>query len=259
MIEKKYVELINMEIDGANSPDDSEKLKAYLAKNPEARNLYKELIKTSRLLDKAGDIEPPANMKTNILNSLTSKRYQVTGKRNFLKGLFSNAGLKFELKHAYFFTAGLVIGMILLLLLNDNQSLENSQLFGTFVQNEKSEKFKTAADIKINMDGLNGTITIKYLNNILMAEIKIDSEQEISMVFEFVDKDLSFNSFKQMNNVNNNVDIDEKYLKFINNGSNQYIILFNDKTKFLTPVNLKIFSGSTVIYEKNVSLKDRNN
>ena len=70
MIDQKYIELINHEIDGVITPKQKSMLDNYLKKNPQAEKLYQELIATSKIIDQIPAIEPSENLKKRIMNSI---------------------------------------------------------------------------------------------------------------------------------------------------------------------------------------------
>ena len=260
MIEEKYIELINKEIDGVNSPKDSAKLEEYLTKNTEAQELYSELVMTSNMLNNVNELEPHPNLKKNILNSIQWDKYTVKAskaRRNPFESLINALQFNFNFKYAYAFAVGLIMGIVTYSLFVENvqrnTSTDISDLYGTMILKGIPESFEIANYIEINLDEVYGTINIRYSKDIVLAELNLKTQQEIEMVFEFDEDDIRFNGFIQLNNVRNNLDISENYLKLTNIGENKYIIIFNDKTQSVTPMNFKIFLSDVLLYEKSVS------
>ena len=75
MIDTKYIEHINKEIDGLNTPEESIALREYLSDNPEAQKLFDELMEISRMLESVPPIEPSQNLKKYILNDPVTQHY----------------------------------------------------------------------------------------------------------------------------------------------------------------------------------------
>lgn len=63
MEKKKYIELMNKDIDKTITFSEKEELNQYLTENPDANLLYNELLKTENLLDKIPEGEPSINLK----------------------------------------------------------------------------------------------------------------------------------------------------------------------------------------------------
>lgn len=264
MIEKTYVDLINKEIDGVNSQEDSDKLKSYLAENPEAQDLYNDLLSVSSMLDKIDQIEPSPTLRRDILESLPQKKYATKEKKdplegtgNVLKSLLPFQTVKFNFRYAYAFSAGLILGITILFLFVDKiyqkTDLDISDLYGTMMHPGTSESLETADHAEINLDQVQGEIHLKYSEEIVLAELDLNTEREIEIVFEFDEHDISFNSFARLNNNENNLNIGKNRLRLSNIGDNKYIIIFHDKTESITPMNVKIFSSGDLLYERDIS------
>ena len=76
MIDRKYIELINYEIDGIITPEQRSQLQEYLLKNPKAKKLYQELTATNSMVNSMPEIEPTENLKKRVLNSINFNKYQ---------------------------------------------------------------------------------------------------------------------------------------------------------------------------------------
>ena len=70
MIDDKYIDLIDKEIDGGITPEERGVFHAYLAQNAEVRNLYEEQFHTSVLLNKVTQVKPPVDLVDRILKSI---------------------------------------------------------------------------------------------------------------------------------------------------------------------------------------------
>ena len=79
MIDQKYLELINKDIDDTISAPEKEVLDEYLKINPEAYSMHQELMEMDKLLDKLPDNDPSDSLKARILNSIDFNRYTIKG------------------------------------------------------------------------------------------------------------------------------------------------------------------------------------
>ncbi len=61
MIDEHYIELMNNEIDGHNTPAQSDSLRSYLESDREARRLFDELQQSATLIAESEDVAPPAD------------------------------------------------------------------------------------------------------------------------------------------------------------------------------------------------------
>ncbi len=67
MLNRDQVELIQREIDGANTPDDSARVRALVAADPEAQALLAELYQVARAFEWVGERAPSPRLKRAIL------------------------------------------------------------------------------------------------------------------------------------------------------------------------------------------------
>lgn len=257
MIDKKYIELINKEIDGLNSQKDSAKLKEYLAKNSEAQNLYDDLVKLSHTLRRVNDFDPPPNLKKHILNSIKWNKYTFKEKRNFL--IPPIPSIRFKFNFVYTFSAGLIVGIIIYsIFLNKilkTTSLDISHLTGTLIINDSSLKFETTEQLEINLKEGYGTLNIKNAENLVLAELYLTTQKQIEVVLEYAEQDMILNSLTHLNQKGIHANIGDNYIKINHTGDHKYIFIFKDKTSAITPISFKVFSDGTLLYEKTILTK----
>ena len=108
-VDKKYIELINKEIDQVTTPDEKAELQKYLQANKSAMDYYNDLQLTNDYLDRLPDHEPSENLKKQIINSINFNKYSPNQKKHYAWDfLFSP-----KLRIAYTFALGLIIGIII--------------------------------------------------------------------------------------------------------------------------------------------------
>src|SRR5215471_3976112 len=73
MMTQNQVELIQREIDGANSPADSAAFRALVAVDLEAQALAAELREVTRAFERVGERAPPPRLKQRILAALPDR------------------------------------------------------------------------------------------------------------------------------------------------------------------------------------------
>lgn len=264
MIEKTYIDLINKEIDGVNSQEDSDKLEAYLAENPEAQDLYDDLLSMSTMLNKTDEIDPSPTLKKNILDSIPQKKYAARekkrvlgGARNFLKSLIPTQAPRSNFRYAYAFSAGLIVGIVALFLVFDKiyqtAEVDVSNLYGAMMLPGSPESLETADYAEINLDQVYGEIHTSYSKDIVLTELDLSTRQECEIVLEFDDDDISFQNFTRLSDRENKLDIGTNYLRLSSIGDNRYVIVFRDKSESVTLMRFKIFVSGDLVYEKDVS------
>jgi hypothetical protein len=255
MIEEKYIELMNKDIDGLLSPKENAALQEYLAKNQDAQAFHDDLHMLSKMLDQVVAVDPPSNLKKNILNSIRLKKHVERERRGLLQSLPSFLNMKVNYRYAFSFSAGLIVGLLIYSLftnLNKNTFLDNSELTGTIFLDGGSEKLRTADKVEVNLEEITGTIEIKYLKNLALAEINLTAQPEIELLIEFDENDVVFDGFRQLDPSASRIEIAENFLSLTNKGKNRYTVVFKKKPSIITPLNFKIFSNGALLFEKTI-------
>ncbi|MCU0643870.1 MAG: hypothetical protein MUC94_06380 [bacterium] len=152
MIDEKYIELMNKEIDGVITKSEQERLHNYLSANSEAQKLYNDLRQTSELLSKIPRVEPSPNIKKYVMNSIDLNRYSKATKPGRLKALVSNLLIKPTPKLAYAFALGILVGILVYSALLENviskRGTDVADFYGTIGIDEKAG-FKTIQSMPI--------------------------------------------------------------------------------------------------------------
>lgn len=256
MIENEYIEMIDKEIDKTITGKEIVMLKKYLAENPEAQEYYDNLVRLSKVLHRVNDVDPPAELKNRILNSIRTNRPPAREKENIFQILRTALKPKVNLKYAYAFSAGIMVGTaIFVLFINkpgNMPSLDVSDLSGTIIMSATSGALETADKREFDLGEVYGTIETKFARNVVLAEVDITSQQEIEIVVEYDENDIGFDGFRQLQHLKGSFDIGEKYLRLVHRGKNKYILVFEDKTQTISSMTFKIYSAD-LIYEKTVS------
>ncbi|MFQ5771498.1 MAG: anti-sigma factor family protein [bacterium] len=252
MIDKKYIELINYEIDGVLSDAESAVLKEYLANNSEAQELYDDLNKLSKKLQQASEIEPPVNLKKYILNTIPVNKYATKGKSRLLESFAPAWQFRFKFNYVYVFSVGLIVGIIITsLLLNRTYSLDPSNLTGALLINKSLDSFKTGERHDIKLQAVKGSIHFKYAKEIILAELFLKAPQQVNLTLSFNHQDVAFQSFSHSNASGIHLEVSDGELKLSHAGEQRYFFIFKDKTFTETTMNIKIVSESTLLFEQS--------
>ncbi len=81
-IDPRYVEMIHRDLDGELAETDRVELDAFLARTPEARNLREAFCSMSSILDRVGEVDPPAGLKHAVLASIAPRQADPSPVRN---------------------------------------------------------------------------------------------------------------------------------------------------------------------------------
>ena len=248
MIDEKYIELINKDIDKEITRKEKTLLESYLKSNPEARNLYDELVISENLLDKLPDNDPSVNLKKQILNSLDKNKYSRANKYSTFRTFIHKTIFQTRYKIAFTFTLGLLAGLLFYSLLFNNQSTENhNNIYGTIGIN--SEVIKS---IPVEASNIGGKLDIKWINNNLGLDFSLNSPEQYNLALKFNPDKTKFDNISFYGKNKIKLDSEDNILKLSESGNHNYMLLFSLNEEMTVNFNLQISRGGNIIFEKDI-------
>ncbi len=186
MIEQTYLELMHKAIDGEITEEERKRLEAYLRTHPQAEHYFRQLQQTNELLQNVPSVEPPADLKASILNSLDPTRYSRTPKSSFLFSLqewFRRPAPRL----AYAFAMGILVGILSYVLilsgLFHKTPLDQRQLYGTM--GLESSRILLLEELPVQVADLQGKIILKKTDQRFLLEANLQSFSGNEIRFNF--------------------------------------------------------------------------
>ncbi len=191
MINQKYIDLMNQEFDGTNSPEQSRDLEDYLSNHEEARTYYRELALALNVFEKVAMLNPPPELGDEILTRLenraeTNSAADGGGILAACRNLFR---LRLQPAYAYTFIGGLVLGLALFA---GSTRLTSNELSGQVrgMAGHQSWILEDATETTLTYPGISGRYRILHdgpdlrfhleMSSDLPAVIKFHTEQNTS-------------------------------------------------------------------------------
>ena len=116
MIDERYIELMNNEIDGHNSSAQSDSLRSFLESDPEAQRLFSELQQSAGLIAESEEVAPPAEMPRRIMDLVAETDARDPASRawrdNGDRARRRRFGTFLKPASAWAFAAGLTLGLL---------------------------------------------------------------------------------------------------------------------------------------------------
>lgn len=252
MIDPKFVELIHREVDGENSPAESQQLHIYFQHNPEAQRLFNDYKMLSSSIDEMEEITPPRALKTRVLNSINPTMYKQR-RTSFarLERLFESWGTR---RYAFVFSAGIAVGVLALVFFFDLRvpSEETSSLTGTIISSKVPTDFTPGDAFNVNLPQVEANLQTKYSNNIVVAELELRSADLVEVLFTVDGVDMCFSAFKQAEGGKGHLVVNENTSKLTSIGDQQYVLFFTDKTGSGKALDVKILQKGQILHEKTL-------
>jgi len=184
MIEKRYIELMNKEMDGVNTPDESAALRCFLASSEEARRMYDELRGVAGMFAAAGEIMPPPDMKRTIMEAI-AERKALRGARRAERRRFLDV-LTPRTKLACSFVGGVAFGLLALIIMlraiPQSGGLDRKDLYGTLAGRRSAETVIASESVSIEAGDVSGRLTAQYRDNSLTVALDLNAPREIEVV-----------------------------------------------------------------------------
>ncbi|MCH7754592.1 hypothetical protein IH970_05660 [candidate division KSB1 bacterium] len=254
MIDSKTEDLINRDIDGVLSAQETNRLKEHLSTDSEAQNYYDEIENLSQMLAQVEEVNPGPNLKKNILNSIPVQKYQNEENRERTP-LFSAWNFRPSYRLTLAFAIGLIIGFFTYSFVTDlPPNNNNSNLIGTILLNGSDAKFRPADQAEITLPEINGTVSTQYAENVVLFRIDLTTDSEIEVVVEFDGNDLRFAGFQPQKYSAGQINVSSNEIKLVNKGRHDYVLVFEDKTSTVSKFTIKVFSNK-LLYEKTLTTR----
>lgn len=256
MIEERYLELIHRAIDGALSANEEADLRSYLNRSPEAKRLFDDLKLLSSTVKNLQEVEPPVNLRANILRSIDFSLYEPRPASSPWHPMKNLLDLFSTPRFVAPFAAGVVVAALLLFFVFDLKlpdETEPAGLTGTIIADDVIKSFDRGDSFKVQLDNLQAHLLTKTSKNLVVAELEIHSKQEVDVVFTVDGVDMCFSAFKQAEGGSGQLVINENTSRLTTTGDQRYLLFFTDKKRATTPFNVKFVRGDSVLFEKTVT------
>lgn len=245
MIDEEFIEIVNKAIDRTATDAELARLREYIAGNPEAKEYYEKLGRMSAILDKVKPVDPPPDLKRNVMSSIHARKHQAKQEGGLFYAFMKSLKVKVGLRYAFSFSAGIIVGVFALAVffggLDDISSLDKSDLSGTMIINGAQEGFETADRQQFSLgERVHGAVEVKFADAMILAEINIVSQDETEITIAFDESDVGYSGFRQLNHVPADFSIDRNNVKLTQKGDNRYVIVFRDKTQSVSAMAFKI-------------------
>ncbi len=167
----------------------------------------------------------------------------------------SNFGSTFLKFFMIFMTLALFFVLFYVLLFEKDTDIVDQRariidIFGTTASISGFEDYNMADNTKIELQTVTGEITTRYYQSIILTEIELTSDSEITVTFEFDTKQYVMYGLRFLNENNHSAfNAAQNYVRLVNNGDNKYLLLLNHHGGERSPINFKIYKDEQKIYE----------
>jgi len=254
MIDKRYIELMNKELDGANTPDESAALRSFLASSEEARRMYDELRGVAGMFAAAGEVAPPRDMKRAIMAAI-AEREAIRGSGRVERVRFLEVFTPRK-RIACSFAAGIAFGLVALIILlramPQVSELDRKDIYGALAGRRSSESLIASESIPIEAGDISGRVTAQYRDNSLTVAIDLDAPREIEVVLSPAGR-LTVESFSAPSCGAYDVRTDTAGVALKAASGCNFTVTFRDEAGAHPSVNIAVSAGGSRIFERTIA------
>lgn len=250
MSKETYEELMWQDIDGTISPEDRERLQKYLNGDPEARELFEELSRFTRVLGDVEEVDPPSDLHESITRALSRiDRHETDGIVAAIRGFFGSTRHR---RLAFATAAGFIVGIIGYHFIGNElrrgAQLDPAYLYGTV-------DFGTDNDgwLDISLDGVNGTVKLRRDKSFVLSELDLTSDRPVRVEMLYPGESLfRYGGIERSDEKSNLVTIRSDGITLTNAGAGKYFLILEVLDKGSAPVIVRILSDENILWESSV-------
>jgi anti-sigma factor RsiW len=193
MIEEKYLELIQADVDGELPEQHRAELSRYLLAHPEARAVRDDLRRLCGALDRVPAVEPPSELKASILGSVRLPAPK--GGASSLHGFWGSPRM---VRFAAVFAGGLLVSAIAFQLGTDRRSgLDTSQVVGTMASPDAAASSVPVDTLKVSLDQVSGTVSLVQSPSSRVLEFDLAAKEPVEVVVAHDGQETRITGFAQ--------------------------------------------------------------
>jgi anti-sigma factor RsiW len=190
MIESKYIELMNLELDGTATDAQRQELRRHLAANPAAASHFEELSRVVRGLDAHPQVEPPAQLHPRIMAAVDGA-VRAPSTAHGLAGWLQNILAAPRQRVLAPFAVGVATGAFLLAAVHFGRSggwdpsrdIDPAALSGTMAP--VAAHPEAAIELDAAADGLGGSIELYTEHGVTVIEAHLDAPDPVDWTLAF--------------------------------------------------------------------------
>ena len=233
MIDNRIIELINCDLDGTISRNEKDELLSSLEKDSEAKEFYFKMTSLTEGLKAVEAVEPPLELKENIMRMLPDVRVRTVDKHGIIESITSYFGEapKFQLagSFSFGFAAALVLMMFIISPERGNLVSPNATM-GTMILDETDGGFIEIASTQVQIND----------NSILISSSRSGSKIKLVMSLlevpsgeiriKAVSESLGFISFERLSGLAAAFESVDNYIEIRTISSGEWEIVFEEQS-----------------------------
>jgi anti-sigma factor RsiW len=183
MIEARIEELIQLEIDGQNPPEASERLQAILQTDPAIRRRYEQMQQLTHDIEGVGLVAPPEGLREEIHRRIEG------AKADWAPRPSRRPRRAFSAREIFAFATGLAAGIVIFAFLGrallPGEDLDPLSISGSMVPNPHAAILPVTDRHSVHGNGVDAEVVVRSDSDFVVAEIDLRSPGQLELALEF--------------------------------------------------------------------------
>lgn len=193
MINEKYLELIQAEVDGELPEQDRAELSRFMLANPDAHVVRDELKRLCSTLDQVRPAEPPPELLASVLAAVRLPAPAVSSRSQ--RSRLPQSGV---LRYAAAFAGGLIVSAIAFQVASDqNAGLDVSDVAGTMVSQDPVSRSGPVDSMHLSLDQISGTVSLFRSSSMRVVEFDLAARETVEVAVVHDGQEARFSGFGQ--------------------------------------------------------------
>ena len=226
MIDPKYVELMHRRLDGEINAAEDADLTQYLASSDEARVLFEHLSQTIKAVASVAPVDPPADLKAEILASIGRTPRRVPAPQRSLREAMLSV---FTPRLSYGLAAGVVLGIAIGVIgtrgLGGHSSIDPASLAGTITTGGIPRESRRIDSDSFQNDRFSGRVTVDEIQGAIWVRLELESGDDVMVNLSMGDPEWTLRGFAQSSPSQSALGTTESGLYLTHHGKNAYVFV----------------------------------
>jgi len=253
MVDEKYVELMQKEIDGDISYFEKARLANYLKGNEEARDLRKSLREIHQCLIEEPLIESPKSLRENVMRQVMPRPRPTINPLGSRQGVWESLVARFKLQPAIPFAVGVAMGVLALVpVISQNQEgarVDTTRLIGTLLNSDLDTKVIDHKQISFGL--VKGGVEVRTFEGWVLVDVALMSPDQVSLVLNYDTDDIAFYGLTNIDRGATFVETSDRELRLTHTGIRHYYLAFTDNPDRVSEIAIRVEAGGEA-YEESI-------
>jgi hypothetical protein len=249
MIDERTRELINRELDGCCSEEESRELEAFLSENEEALQYYDELLRAASALKRVEPAEPPSFLKTHILNSIQALPHPERERMTLIPRIRELFRKSPTARYSVVFASGLALGILLLLVFGPWQQTDIpdvSKVSGSMVMPSDIARLQLIDSVALDGAGFRSFFRTLRGDGSVVLDCAVSSADNLRLELVADSEELKFAGVNRLNSTDNDLVATGGRVVFTGVKSEHGLITYTQVANPRQPIMVRIYKSGIV-------------